>query len=72
MGEVLLSLEGSMASTLWGNKTKLKSVEFIGLIQRHTARRSAAEDVQVAEEVALAEFVSGRCSSIAVVGGGWG
>jgi hypothetical protein len=71
MGEVLLSLKGSMASTLWGNKTKLKSVEFMGLIQRHTARRSAAEDVQVAEEVALAEFVSGR-SSIAVVGGGWG
>ena len=72
MGGVLSSLEGSMASTVWGNKTKLKSFEFIGLIRRHIARRSAAEDVQVAEEVALAEFVSGRCSSIAVVGGGWG
>jgi hypothetical protein len=68
MGELLSSIEG-MASTVLGNKTKLKSVEFI---RRHTARRSAAEDVQVAEEAVLAELVSGRCSSIAVVGGGWG
>jgi hypothetical protein len=68
-GELALPLESSMSSRVRGNSTKLKSVEFIG---RHAASLSAAEEVEVSEEAVLAEFASGKCLNIAIVGGGWG
>jgi hypothetical protein len=68
MGELLSFIEGSMASRVWGNKIKLKRVEFIG---RHAASLSAAEEAEVVEEAVLAEFELGRCSSIAVVADRW-